>query len=62
MKPSFEIPYYHDYISPSLAQKLLSEAEPVNGVNGLVQVGQGGGLEDKDSLQFLVQVYKEIKI
>jgi malate synthase len=61
IKPFFEIPYYHDYISPKLAKKLLEEARLVNGVDGLVEVGTGGGLETQDALTFLCDVYNEVK-
>ncbi|MGE3262338.1 MAG: serine hydrolase [Bacteriovoracia bacterium] len=58
---SFEIPYYHDYISPNLLKALLAEARAVKGVEGLAQVGEGGGLETEESLKFLVALYEEIK-
>jgi malate synthase len=61
LKPFFEIPYYHDYISPSLAKKLLSESRSVDGVDGLKQVGESGGLEDRKSLDFLCKVYTKLK-
>lgn len=61
MKPTFSIPYYHDYISPTMAEKLLARAKPVDGVKGLVQVGEGGGLETKEALQFLVDVYSQVE-
>ncbi len=57
----FSIPYYHDYISPRLARNLLDQAAPVKGVEGLVEVGRGGGLESPESLQFLVQLYLKIE-
>lgn len=57
---SFEIPYYHDYISPSLAAHLLHEAKPT-AVSGLVEVGHGGGLETPDALRFLTRLYQKTK-
>jgi malate synthase len=57
----FEIPYYHDYLSPKLARRLLETSEPVSGVTGLRHVGVIGGLENKASLKFLVDLYKAIK-
>ena len=36
---TFDIPYYHDYISPALAAHLLRQATPVKGIDGLVEVG-----------------------
>lgn len=59
-KAVFDIPYYHDYISPTLAQHLFSQATPVAGVPDLTQVGAGGGLETKESLTFLVKLYERI--
>lgn len=56
-----QIRYYEDYLSSSLREKLLSEAKPVEGVEGLTQVGEGGGLENKDSLDYLVRLYRELK-
>lgn len=60
-KPFFEISSYHDYVSPSLAGHLLSCASEVKGVSGLVEIGTGGGLESKESLKFLTDIYQEIK-
>jgi malate synthase/allantoicase/CubicO group peptidase (beta-lactamase class C family) len=57
----FEMPYYHDYISPKLARKLLEASEPVSGVTGLWHVGKMGGLENTASLKFLVDLYTAIK-
>src|SRR5689334_13251991 len=57
----FEIGYYHDYISPGLADELLRQARPVRGVDGLVEVGTGGGLETAEALKFLVELYKEVR-
>ncbi len=48
----FKIPYYHDYISPELAQFLLKQATEVEGVLELKQVGKNGGLETKEALHF----------
>ena len=60
-EPFFEIPYYHDYVSPALGRHLLSQAGSVPGVSGLIQVGPGGGLETTDALNFLVTLYDTIK-
>ncbi len=57
----FTIPYYHDYISENLARNLLAQATPVVSVSDLVEVGRGGGLEDAQSLKFLVELYTEIE-
>ncbi|MCP4911717.1 MAG: serine hydrolase [Oligoflexia bacterium] len=56
-----DIPYYQDYISDSLREQLLKEAKPYSGVEGLVEVGNGGGLEDADSLNYLCELYRLLK-
>jgi malate synthase len=56
-----EIPYYDDFLSSSLKDHLLKESTPVHGVNDLVQVGTGGGLETKESLAFLCSLYDVMK-
>jgi malate synthase len=61
LKPFFKISYYHDFISPRLAQKLIDESQSVDGIEGLRQVGPGGGLEDINSLKFLIELYKSIE-
>lgn len=61
MSSFFEIPYYHDYVSPTLARHLLEKATPVAGVPGLVELGASAGLETKESLQFLTELYSAIK-
>ena len=58
---TFSIPYYHDYISPSLAAELLKQSTKVTGVEGLLEVGTGGGLETTESLNFLCQLYKVLE-
>jgi malate synthase len=57
LEPFFDIPYYHDYLSPELARHLLAGATPVRGVSGLSEVGSGGGLETTEALGFLVELY-----
>lgn len=57
----FEIPYYHDYISPKLARRLLEKSQPVTGVEGLRHVGESRGLEHAASLKFLVELYTAVK-
>lgn len=56
-----DIPYYQDYISDALREELLKESRPYAGVDGLVEVGNGGGLEDSDSLNFLCELYTLLK-
>lgn len=57
----FEIPYYQDYISEKMRSHLLKQAKPVAGVNGLVEVGPSGGLENTESFKFLAELYSELK-
>ena len=61
MNKTFEISYYHDYISPELFSHLMTEASNVDGVTDLIQLGNSGGLENKESLQFLCELYDKIK-
>jgi allantoicase/malate synthase/CubicO group peptidase (beta-lactamase class C family) len=62
--PFFEIPSYHDYISPALARHLLQSAQSVPGVRDLIQVGESpdleGGLETPESLAFLAELYAKL--
>lgn len=60
MKKS-EIPYYDDYISPEIKAHLFKAAKPVPGTEGLVQVGESGGLESTESLRFLCELYDAVK-
>lgn len=55
----FEIPYYHDYISPQLAAALLRESRALG--HGLSEVGKGGGLETAEALEFLSKLYVRTK-
>ncbi len=57
-----EIPYYEDYISHKLLDYLKHEQRPVDGVSGLYEVGQGGGLETSESLSFLCELYDLVKV
>ncbi len=52
--------YYDDYLSPALKAHLLKKARPVPGVTGLTQVGEGGGLETTEALQFLSDLYEAL--
>lgn len=55
------IPYYSDFISDSLKAHLLKEARPVDGVSDLLQIGETGGLENKESLKFLTELYVAVE-
>tara|TARA_B110001454_G_scaffold218991_1_gene249036 strand:- start:74516 stop:79177 length:4662 start_codon:yes stop_codon:yes gene_type:complete len=61
MKSFFEIEYYHDYIPAPLADHLLKNATAIKSVNGMVEVGEGGGLETPSALKFLSDLYLETK-
>lgn len=56
-----EIPYYSDYVSENFESYLKDELKPVKGVDGLLHVGDLGGLESKESLQFVCHLYEQIK-
>ncbi len=56
-----EIPYYEDYVSQDLLSYLKKEQKPVVGVEGLFEVGKGGGLESTESLRFLCELYNLLK-
>lgn len=59
---SRDIPYYNDYVSTSFGKYLCEEGQPLFDVDGLVGVGQSGGLETKESLNFLCELYNELKV
>lgn len=54
------ITYYDDFISPAMKEKLLKEARAVSGIPGLMEIGQGGGLENKEAFSFLVELYQTV--
>jgi malate synthase len=58
---SRDIPYYKDFLSDSYLEYLLKQSTPVSGVDCLLEVGKGSGLETKKSLQFLIDLYKKTK-
>jgi allantoicase/malate synthase/CubicO group peptidase (beta-lactamase class C family) len=55
------IPYYRDFLSDSILEHLLKEAKSVSGIEGLKQVGSNGGLENKESFQFLCDLYVAVE-
>jgi allantoicase/malate synthase len=55
------ISYYQDYISLELLQALKKQWKPVPQVPGLWEVGSGGGLETKEALQFLCDLYRSVE-
>jgi allantoicase/malate synthase/CubicO group peptidase (beta-lactamase class C family) len=60
-KNIFKIKYYHDYISPELAEYLFKQASPVQGNPDLLQVGGNQGLETPEALKFLTDLYESIQ-
>jgi malate synthase len=58
---SFEIPYYHDYISPEIFASLKNKAQNYKGVEDLIHVGETGGLETPESMKFLCELYEKTK-
>jgi allantoicase/malate synthase/CubicO group peptidase (beta-lactamase class C family)/2-oxo-4-hydroxy-4-carboxy--5-ureidoimidazoline (OHCU) decarboxylase len=57
-----EIPYYEDYVSTEFQNYLKDEGVPFEGVPGLMQIGESGGLENKGSLKFLCDLYDKVKL
>ncbi|MBC7714900.1 MAG: serine hydrolase [Rhizobacter sp.] len=58
---SFEIPYYHDYISPEIFASLKSKAQNYQGIEGLIHIGETGGLETPEAMKFLCELYEKTK-
>jgi malate synthase len=56
-----DIPYYEDYVGNNFINYLKEDLSPYPGVKGLEHIGQTGGLEAKDSLQFVCDLYEKIK-
>ncbi|MCE9620015.1 MAG: serine hydrolase [Planctomycetes bacterium] len=55
------IPQYRDFISARLIEHLAPHMKPVEGVPDLRQVGTTGGLENPQSLQFLCELYEQVR-
>jgi len=55
------IPAYREFISEALIGHLQGQLKPVEGVAGLLQVGASGGLENAQSLRFLLDLYDAVK-
>lgn len=58
----FEMPYYHDFISPGLARHLLNQADEVGGIPGLRHVGELAGLETREAFEFLAALYQNLRL
>lgn len=56
-----DIPYYEDYIPESLLRDLLVSSQDFSGVEGLRHIGKSGGLENTESMTFLVELYLKLK-
>ena len=54
-------PAYGDFISSALMDHLQSYCTPVQGVDGLVQIGESGGLENQQSLSFLCDLDNAVR-
>jgi malate synthase len=52
---------YDSFLSAKLRSEILKSARPFFGISGLQHVGESGGLETAESLQFLVEVYRELR-
>lgn len=57
----FEVDSYHEYLSPELAHRILAEAIPVPTIEGLALTHAPSGLETKEALQFLTELYLKTK-
>ena len=62
---SIDIPYYLDYLPPTLLQQLLSDGQPVTAVPGLT-VSKGlrtkfAKIETDEALQFVCELYQSTK-
>lgn len=55
------IPYYADYISDKYLSYLLEQTSSVDGVEGLSQIGEMDGLETKESLTFVRELYNTLR-
>ena len=60
-----EISYYSDYISENFENYLINESEnkahAYPGVGGLVHIGETGGPENTESMQFVCELYDKVK-
>ncbi len=60
MKPTDTLSFA-DYLSPNLRAHLKSQEEEVLGISGLTQIGKQAGLESTEGLQFLCELYDQVK-
>jgi malate synthase len=52
---------YGDFLSPKLKEYLLKDATSFPGIEGLQQIGAAGGLENKESMQFLIDLFLSLR-
>lgn len=52
--------YYENFLSPEICKKILELGRPVEGINGLEEIGQRGELETTDALRFMCELYENI--
>lgn len=58
---STDAPAYRDFISDALFDSIKRELRSVDSVQGLTQLGRGGGVENSDSLLFVRDLYDACK-
>lgn len=56
-----EIPYYSDYVSENFENYLKNEMTNYPGVEGLVHIGESGGPENTQAMQFVCDLYDKVK-
>lgn len=56
-----EISYYSDYVTEEFFNFIKKELKAFDGVEGLSHHGPSGGLENQESLKFVVTLYEKVK-
>ena len=59
---SLKIKYYQDYLTKEFLKNLEHELEDFPGVKGLKHRGESAGLETTEAMQFMVDLYNEMKV
>lgn len=57
---SYHIPYYSMTLSDSIKSRLLEDSRPCFGIQDLKICGETGGLENKEAMLFLVELWKTV--
>lgn len=52
---------FDNFLSDKIRENILKDAKPIPGVIGLVQIGELSGIENTDSLNFLLNLYLKTK-